>query len=44
MQVAQLVVCLVYFFTAPIVFAAVIALVLALAAWRSRAAANVAAR
>ena len=37
MQVAQLVVCLVYFFTAPIVFSAAIALVLALAAWRVRA-------
>jgi len=36
MQVAQLVVCLVYFFTAPIVFESVIALVLALAAWGVR--------
>ena len=38
MQVAQLVVCVVYFFTAPIVFESVIALVLALAAWRVRVA------
>jgi hypothetical protein len=36
MQVAQLVVCLVYFFTAPIVFESVIALLLALAAWGVR--------
>ena len=36
MQVAQLVICLVYFFTAPIVLESVIALVLALAAWRVR--------
>jgi hypothetical protein len=37
MQFAQLVVCLVYFFVAPIVFSAVIALLLAFAAWRVRA-------
>ena len=36
MQVAQLVICLVYVFTAPIVLESVIALVLALAAWRVR--------
>jgi multisubunit Na+/H+ antiporter MnhF subunit len=36
MQVAQLVICLAYFFTAPIVFESVIALVLALAAWSAR--------
>jgi hypothetical protein len=36
MQVAQLVICLAYFFTAPIVFESVIALVLALAAWGVR--------
>ena len=36
MQVAQLMICLAYFFTAPIVFESVIALVLALAAWGVR--------
>lgn len=36
MQIAQLVICVVYFFTAPIVFESVIALVLALAAWGVR--------
>ena len=36
MQIAQLVICLMYFFTAPIVFESVIALVLALAAWGVR--------
>lgn len=36
MQVAQLVICLVYFFTAPIVFETLIALMLALAAWGVR--------
>ena len=40
MQVAQFVICLMYFFTAPIVFEGVIALVLALAAWRVRAVAR----
>ena len=40
MQVAQLIVCLVYFFTAPIIFESVIALALALAAWRVRVAAR----
>ena len=34
MQVAQFAICVVYFFTAPIVFEGVIAIVLALAAWR----------
>jgi hypothetical protein len=38
MQVAQVVLCLAYFFVAPIVFESVIALVLALAAWRARVA------
>jgi hypothetical protein len=38
MQVAQVVLCVVYFFPAPIVFESVIALVLALAAWRVRVA------
>jgi hypothetical protein len=36
MQVAQLVICIVYFFVPPIVFSAVIALLLALAAWGVR--------
>ena len=36
MQVAQLAICVVWFFTAPIVFESVIALVLALAAWGVR--------
>lgn len=36
MQVAQLMICVAYFFTAPIVFESVIALVLALAAWGVR--------
>jgi len=36
MQVAQLVICLVYFFMVPIVFESVIALVLAFAAWSVR--------
>ena len=40
MQVAQLIVCLVYFFTAPIIFEGAIALALALAAWRVRVAAR----
>ena len=44
MQVAQVVLCLVYFFTAPIVFESVIALVLALAAWRARVASTANAR
>jgi hypothetical protein len=37
MQAAQLALCLVYFFAAPIVFSAVLALCLGLAAWRVRA-------
>jgi hypothetical protein len=37
MQVLQAVLCVVYFFTAPIVFESVIALVLVIAAWRVRA-------
>ena len=36
MQIAQLGICLAYFFTAPIVFESVIALMLALAAWQAR--------
>lgn len=36
MQIAQVVLCFVYFFTAPIVFESLIAVVLALAAWRVR--------
>lgn len=37
MQVAQLAICMVYFFTLPIVLATVLSLCLGLAAWRVRA-------